>query len=114
MDSNYTTHWDPSDDYSREGLIEETYTLTEKITAYQDGELVWGTEPEGGTDSGLYGDINIDSKVNVADAVLLQQYLCRKTELKKNQYMRADLNTDGYVNTFDLILLRRLILNYNL
>ena len=45
MDSNYTTHWDPSDDYSREGLIEETYTLTEKITAYQDGELVWGTEP---------------------------------------------------------------------
>ena len=31
------------------------------------GELVWGTEPEGGTDSGLYGDINIDSKVNVAD-----------------------------------------------
>lgn len=114
MDSNYTTHWDPSDDYSREGLIEETYTLTEKITAYQDGELVCGTEPEGGTDSGLYGDINIDSKVNVADAVLLQQYLCRKTELKKNQYMRADLNTDGYVNTFDLILLRRLILNYNL
>lgn len=73
-----------------------------------------GNRTEGGTDSGLYGDINIDSKVNVADAVLLQQYLCRKTELKKNQYMRADLNTDGYVNTFDLILLRRLILNYNL
>lgn len=50
MDDNYTTNWDASNDYSREGLPEpdeEDPELTELITAYVDGELVWGIEPDG-------------------------------------------------------------------
>jgi len=35
-------YWDPTDDYSRDSLILDEYTRTEKITAYQDGVLVLG------------------------------------------------------------------------
>ncbi len=108
MDSNYTTHWDPTDDYSRQNLIEEEYTLTEKITAYQDGILVWGEEPESG--SYILGDVNLNGVVNVADEVLLQQYLCKKEKLQTRNTPPADMNKDGIINVFDAILLRRLIL----
>lgn len=92
MDANYTTHWDPTDDYSRDGLILDEYTRTEKITAYQDGELVWGEEPEGGTV--LLGDVNRDGTVNLPDIVLLQKHLCNKATLKKRNAVAADLNAD--------------------
>ena len=53
MDENYQTNWDPTDDYSREGLeiSEDTLLLTELIPVYVDNVLVWGIEPDGTTPS---------------------------------------------------------------
>lgn len=45
MDSNFKSNWDPTNDYSREGLTEE-YILTKKIPLYLDGELAFGEEPK--------------------------------------------------------------------
>lgn len=47
LDSSWKPNWDPTNDYSREGIGED-YTLTDKITVYVDDELVYGTEPERG------------------------------------------------------------------
>ncbi|QNU68136.1 glycoside hydrolase family 9 protein [Ruminiclostridium herbifermentans] len=44
QDKNYLTHWDSSNDYSKEGLT-ETYAVTEKVPVYLDGKLVFGKEP---------------------------------------------------------------------
>ena len=108
MDANYTTHWDPTDDYSRDGLILDEYTRTEKITAYQDGALVWGEEPEGRPL--FFGDVNRDGTVNLPDIVLLQKHLCNKATLKKRNAVAADLNADGAITILDAVLLKRKLL----
>lgn len=56
------------------------------------------------------GDLNSDSTLTTADAVLLQKYLLNQTTLTETQYNLADLNADGAVNGFDLALLRQKLL----
>lgn len=43
--------WDPSNDYSREGLAKGNteQTITDRITMYDGDRLVWGVEPDGTT-----------------------------------------------------------------
>ncbi len=43
QDKNYLTHWDASNDYSKEGLTTE-YAVTKKVPVYLDGKLVYGEE----------------------------------------------------------------------
>ena len=54
----------------------------------------------------LNGDVNEDGEINVADLVLLQQYLVCKSELTDTQLNAADYNSDGVVNVFDAVALR--------
>lgn len=49
LDSNWKPNWDPTNDYSREGISEEDFAITDRITVYEDGKLVWGVEPGAGT-----------------------------------------------------------------
>ena len=79
--------------------------LTKKVTAYVDGELVWGGEPE----NGVYplGDVNLDCRVDADDAVLLQKYLAGKKELGEKNLTQADMNSDGKADVFDLVSLKR-------
>ncbi|SES83142.1 glycoside hydrolase family 9 protein [[Clostridium] polysaccharolyticum] len=44
LDSNWKPNWDPTNDYSREGIGDE-FARTDKITLYEGDKLVWGTEP---------------------------------------------------------------------
>ncbi len=57
------------------------------------------------------GDLNEDSSVNVADVVLLQQYLTKKATLSSS--MSADMNRDRKVNIFDFIQLKRNVIDAN-
>jgi hypothetical protein len=43
-DANYATYWDPTNDYSRQGLT-GTYALTRYIPVYSGGVKVYGQEP---------------------------------------------------------------------
>ncbi len=117
MDENFETNWDPSDDYSREGLeiSEEELFLTELIPVYVDDVLVWGKEPEGGTDepigdSFLYGDVNQDGSVTIVDVVMLNKHLMGEQELNATQKKAADCNVDGEIAPADsLIILKSLV-----
>lgn len=48
LDSDWKPNWDPTNDYSREGLDEEDFKRTENITLYEGDKLVWGNEPARG------------------------------------------------------------------
>jgi hypothetical protein len=52
------------------------------------------------------GDLNFDSMINVADLVLLDDYLKGKTEFTAEQKSAADMNSDGSINATDLAILQ--------
>lgn len=58
----------------------------------------------------IAGDVNLDGKAGVADAVLLQKYLLCKEVLTAEQTANAQLCDDGSINGFDLAALKRRIL----
>ncbi|MCD7810462.1 MAG: glycoside hydrolase family 9 protein [Ruminococcus sp.] len=115
MDENYETNWDTSDDYSRQGLeiSEDTLLLTELIPVYVDDELVWGIEPDGGTeDSILYGDANCDGEVAINDAVAILSYASNpeKYTLSEQGYDNSDVYQRGDgVDNMDALSVQRLI-----
>ncbi|MBE6825806.1 MAG: glycoside hydrolase [Ruminococcus sp.] len=118
MDENFKTNWDPIDDYSRQGLeiTDDPPTLTELIPAYVDDVLVWGVEPEGGTetpdinDSFLYGDVNLDGSVTIVDVVMLNKHLMGEQDLTSTQKKAADCNVDSEIAPADsLIILKSLV-----
>ncbi len=118
MDENFKTNWDPVDDYSRQGLeiTDDPPTLTELIPAYVDDVLVWGVEPEGGTetpdinDSFLYGDVNLDGSVTIVDVVMLNKHLMGEQDLTSTQKKAADCNVDSEIAPADsLIILKSLV-----
>ena len=53
----------------------------------------------------LYGDTNKDEKINIADLVLLQDYLLHNSTID----YEADMNKDGRINVFDLISIKKYI-----
>ena len=57
----------------------------------------------------LKGDVNLDGKVDVADAVKLQNHLLRALELTAQEQAEADVCEDGILNSFDVIFLRRIL-----
>ena len=55
-----------------------------------------------------YGDTNLDGSINVANAVVLQNYLLRGESVG----YEADLNKDGRIDVFDMIAMRNsLVIN---
>lgn len=87
-EETFDTVFDPENDYSFSDLVSfedenSAAAITDKITLYADGKLVWGVEPDGtkpdvdpdSPSSGgvIYGDANCDKKVTIADAVLIMQ-----------------------------------------
>ena len=117
----YDTVWDASNDYSYDDLVSfeddnDAAAITEKITLYADGKLVWGVEPDGTVAGGseepsFWGDANCDGKVEIADATLILQYLTNKDEYKLTaQGMRnSDVigNSDG-VTAQDALVIQQL------
>lgn len=100
--------FDPENDYSFQDLISfedenSAAAITDKITLYADGELVWGVEPDG-TSAGvdvpskkIWGDANLDGKVTVADAAAILQFLGNneKFPLKEEGKINADVFDNG-------------------
>jgi len=88
--------WDSTNDYSYADLVSfedvnDAAEITDKITIYADGELVWGIEPDGtaadstkgSSENGiLWGDANCDKQVNMADAVFIMQCISNPDKYK--------------------------------
>jgi len=69
---NYTVNYDETNDYSWNGAI-RAFTDWRKVTVYQNGVLVWGTEPDGTTpkvpsDGGADSSAPSDASTPPADA----------------------------------------------
>ncbi len=121
MDANFETNWDPTDDYSREGLeiSEEELFLTELIPMYVGGEQVWGIEPGGSAPSDepdepsetMYGDVNVDKKVNILDVIKLNKNLLSGEELTKQGILNADVDQDGTPSSADALTILKYIIS---
>lgn len=116
---NYGNIWDSSNDYSNADILDTaggtstTGIVTDKITVYKDGKLVFGTEPDGTKPddtpviSDLSGDVNCDGSVNASDSLLLKQFLVSYKNITSQGAKNADINSDKKIDVFDLILLKR-------
>ncbi len=56
------------------------------------------------------GDVNLDGKVDVADAILLMQYLAGSKTLTARQLRAADANKDSKVNVGDVTIIMQMCL----
>lgn len=63
------------------------------------------------TESILYGDVNNDGIINVADATLIQKHAADIIKLTDDQKKRADVNFDGVINVHDSTLIRKFAAN---
>lgn len=132
----YDTVFDPDNDYSYQDLISfeddnAAEIITDKITLYADDELVWGVEPPKEGDSTdptevpttettnptfidhpepfnpKWGDVNVDSRINISDVVTLNLYLLNEKEhaLSEHGYANANCLYDDVVDASDSTLL---------
>lgn len=79
-----------------------------EIVVFGDYYLMEETSINGTT---IIGDINLNGKNDVADAVMLQKYILSQEDLNIIGYNRADLDRDGRVDAFDMILMRKKIID---
>jgi len=79
QDSNWQSNWDPSNDWSRQGMTNEM-AVTAYIPFYINGELVYGTEPEPGSTSG-----GGSGGGGTTDAELAVQYKCAEDSVITGQ-----------------------------
>ncbi len=56
------------------------------------------------------GDVNLDGKVTLADAVLLNRYMAGNIDISNKQFMVADVVTEGRINLKDTVSLQRYLL----
>ncbi len=111
------TCWDAENDYSNQGIMGiKDIAITDKITVYEDGKLIYGIEPDGTVPddtpsvSEVKGDVNCDGKIAINDVVMLKQYILNVKKLSTQGGKNADMNDDKKVNSFDLsFLLRKLM-----
>ena len=54
----------------------------------------------------LYGDVNLDGKVNINDVTALQSYFARKIDAPAGLTTHGDTNTDGKVNIYDATVIQ--------
>lgn len=54
----------------------------------------------------IIGDVNLDGKVSISDAVLMQKYLTSTEVLSEIQKISADIDENTRVNIFDLMCLK--------
>lgn len=59
----------------------------------------------------LYGDVNLDGKVDISDAVLTNKAVSGVVMLNKQQYQNADCDASGEVNADDATLLMKFLVH---
>lgn len=131
-EETYDTVWDSTNDYSYGDLVSfeddnDAAAITDKITLYADGKLIWGVEPDGtkpddNTSSGTrYGDANCDGEIRLSDAILVMQAIgnpdayglggTEKTSITKQGMINGDCDDPGSgLTNSDAIAIQRYIL----
>lgn len=58
----------------------------------------------------MRGDVNLDGTVDLADAIMLLQYLAGNRDLTPKQLKAADVTSDGVIDTADAIVIMQMCL----
>ena len=66
-------------------------------------------KPEYDAKATLYGDVNIDGKVTIADAVLLNKYLVKSASLTDTQKANSDCKLDNIITSDDTLAILKYI-----
>ncbi|MDE5564377.1 MAG: glycoside hydrolase family 9 protein [Oscillospiraceae bacterium] len=123
MGMYYGDNWDPTNDYSYQGLPvlsdtdmfgDNNEVKTEYICVYADGELVGGIEPDGTVpDTGttepttgqtgvtLYGDVDCNGQLSIMDVILLNRNLMIGAKISERGMLNADVDNSGDANAID-------------
>ncbi|HEX2926513.1 MAG TPA: glycoside hydrolase family 9 protein, partial [Ruminiclostridium sp.] len=107
QDSNWKTHWDVTNDWSRKEITKE-YAVNNNISVFRDGVKVFGIEPPNGIIVIQPGDLNEDGSIDALDIAQMKKYLLDGTGTVKLDIW--DLNKDSGVDALDLIELRKILL----
>lgn len=129
-EETYDTVWDSANDYSYDDLISfeddnDAAAITDKITLYADGKLIWGVEPDGTKPADstiLYGDADCDGKIFLNDAVLVMQAIgnpdaygvngTEKTHITEQGKINADVsNTGDDLTNADALTIQKYLLH---
>jgi len=109
QDSNWKAHWDPTNDWSRQGVTEE-YAQNPHISMYVNGKKVFGEEP---TTKVLVikGDADGNGKVTAIDLAYIKKYILGQGSIIFPGGIEVvDMNGDGVINAIDLALLKKALL----
>ena len=66
---------------------------------------------EKAADKTVIGDVNADGEFNVADLIVLQNWLLARPDAKLADWKAGDLCEDDRLDVFDLVLMRRKLIN---
>lgn len=103
---NYGSGWDAANDYSAQGLSSEENIKTDKVTVYEGGTLIFGTEPDGTTGT---GSISANPAPGGEPIVTTPAQTTTTTQGETGAVSYGDVNCDGLVEINDVILLNRVI-----
>lgn len=92
--------------------LEEILCETESMPSTWDEDWASGTEVDVAWEAApkptiLYGDVTGDTRIGVADYVLLKRHVMGTLKLTDEQLAPSDVNRDGKINTMDYVLLKR-------
>jgi len=121
---DWESHWDPTNDYSRDGITDE-FVETLLIPVYNNGILEYGIEPDGGSvtptstpeptptpestplstpvEGVLMGDVNTSGSIDIVDALLIARYYVGLEVVDFNPEA-GDVSGDGSINIVDALL----------
>lgn len=95
-----------------------TYYLASESSGINVYYAYFDVEDTGSGDGGdtivtasLYGDANLDGKVNIVDATFAARYSVKAVELSEVAFINADVNGDGKVNIVDATYIARRSVN---
>jgi len=114
-----TKFWDPTNDFSYQGLTREL-AKTKYMPVFDGATKIFGEVPGGfepvpspSPTPAQYkvGDLNGDGVVNSTDSVILKRHIIKFSEITDPVKLKAaDLNGDGNINSSDVSLMKRYLL----
>lgn len=76
--------------------VNDTFKIKENVTLY----AMWKS-------NSLYGDINLDGKIDITDSELLDKYIKENTSLDGILSTNADVNLDGKIDLVDVDIIKQ-------
>ncbi|MBO5383849.1 MAG: dockerin type I repeat-containing protein, partial [Ruminococcus sp.] len=73
--------------------------------------IIRPTDTESASVKGKKGDVNLDSTVDIADAVVMNKYILGKESITGEQAYAADIMSDANPDIFDMLMMRKMISN---